>query len=140
MFENTEFKSVVTNSRGSTSNRPVFITHNKGKNKEEQTYKISSEAMNKCGFNYKDKVDIQFSPDFKICRIIKQDSGLTLSRQTANNPQSSAVTRMLFKSGIHPDLLNIAFEQSGTKKDKVMFENGEIEYKEGVLTFELKLI
>ena len=140
MFDNIDFKSAVSNSRGAASGSPVFISHNKGEKKEEQTYKISKEAMDKCNFNYKDKVDIQFSPDFKVCRIIKSSAGLTLSQQTANNPQSSAVTRMLYKENVHPDLLKMAFDENGVETNKVMFENGDIDYKDGVLTFALKLV
>lgn len=140
MFDNIDFKSAVSNSRGAASGSPVSITHNKGEKKEEQTYKISKEAMDKCNFSYRDKVDIQFSPDFKVCRIIKTSAGLTLSQQTANNPHSSAVTRMLYKENIHPDLLKMAFDENGVETNKAMFENGKIDYKDGVLTFELKLV
>jgi hypothetical protein len=139
MFDNLSFKSAVSNSRGSLSSSPVVITHNKGESKEEQTYKISREAMDKCGFEYKNKVDIQFSPDFKVCRIVKSLSGLTLSQQTTTNPRSSAVTRMQYKEHIHPDLLKMAFTENNVETNKAMFENGEIEYKEGILTFEIKL-
>ena len=137
-FDGTEFKSVVTSSRGLMCRKPVVITHNKGKNKEEQTYKISSEAMNKCGFNYKDKVDIQFSPDFKVCRIIKRDRGLTLSKQTFSNPESSAVMRMLFKPDIHPNFIEITSKKDVVKIGKVVFESDKEQYEDGVLTFKLK--
>ena len=140
MFDDIDFKSAVSNSRGAASGSPVSITHNKGEKKEEQTYKISSDAMNKCGFKYKDKIDIQFSPDFRVCRVMKSSTGLTLSQQTATNPQSSAVTRMLYKENVHPDLLKMAFDENRVETNKVMFENGEIDYKDGVLTFELKLV
>ena len=41
MFDDIDFKSAVSNSRGAASGSPVSITHNKGEKKEEQTYKIS---------------------------------------------------------------------------------------------------
>lgn len=143
MFENLDFKTVTSVGR-SGSNDLISITHNDSGSKSELMFRLSKEAMDKAGFEYKDKVIIQFAQEDSICRILKsEDQGsVTLSKQVQKNPLSASIIRLTFKYGL-PNFLERESERDGKeyKKVKYVHEDNMIQYGAdvGQLTFKLKL-
>lgn len=143
MFENLDFKTVTTVGR-SGSNDLISITHNDSGSKNELIFRLSKEAMDKAGFEYKDKVIIQFAQEDTICRIVKSDEqgSVTLSKQVQNNAFSASIIRLVFKYGL-PNFLERESKKDGKKYKKVKYihEDNMIQYNidNGQLTFKLKL-
>lgn len=141
MFDNLKFKAVTT--AGKSSSELVSITHSFKTKKNELLFRISNEAMEKCGFQYQDKVQILFADGNTVCRIMKSDKPgcVTLSQQTKKSDTSPAVIRLSFRAGL-PDFL--AQESKGTDKKlnrvKYLHKDDMIEFKEGCLTFQLDLV
>ncbi|MCL1059663.1 hypothetical protein L2729_16965 [Shewanella gelidimarina] len=143
MFDNLDFKTVTSVGR-SGSNDLISITHNDSGSKSELMFRLSKEVMDKAGFEYKDKVIIQFAQEDSICRILKSDEqgSVTLSKQVQKNPLSASIIRLTFKYGL-PNFLERESKRDSKeyKKVKYVHEDEKIQYDSniGQLTFKLKL-
>jgi hypothetical protein len=141
MFDNLNFKAVTA--AGKSSSELVSITHSFKTKKNELLFRISHEAMERCGFQYQDKVQLLFANDNTVCRIMKSDKpgSVTLSQQTKKSDTSPAIIRLSFRAGL-PDFL--AQESKGTNKTfnrvKYLHKDDMIEFKDGCLTFQLDLV
>ncbi|WP_418641705.1 hypothetical protein ACNUDM_11665 [Vibrio chaetopteri] len=145
MFDSMSFKSVTTGARTAIGNAPVSVTQAcKKDGKQEQIYRLTREALDEAKLEYKDKVEILYNAESTVCRIQKSKtgSGVTLSQQISNNPNSAAIIRLTFRPNVHPDLLERARKETENQdKDKARYEHkeGRIDYQEGSVTFELEL-
>ncbi|WP_260847956.1 hypothetical protein [Shewanella algae] len=143
MFDNLDFSTITTAGR-SKSGDLVSITHSDSGKKNELMFRLSKEAMDKSGFEYGDKVVIQFAANDSVCRIMKSDSSgsVTLSKQVQTNPMSAAIIRMTFKYGM-PNFLEKEQANHTTELVKVRYvhEDKQIQYDKdvGQVTFKLKL-
>ncbi|AFC58305.1 hypothetical protein [Vibrio cholerae] len=144
MFDSIDFESVTIGSRRSSANEQVTITHLTKKNgTQEHIYRLSRDTLDKLGLVYGDRVDILYSKDQSVCRIQKvEKGGLKLGQQVKDNENSAALVRVVFRPDTHPDLLSKAKNIRNPERDKCKygFKDNRIEYKEGCLTFELKLV
>ncbi|MEI4971552.1 hypothetical protein ACET9E_10005 [Aeromonas caviae] len=141
MFDNLKFKAVTTT--GKSTSEPVSITHSFKTKKNELLFRISSEVMEQCNFQYQDKVQILFASDNTVCRIQKSDKPgcVTLSQQSKKSEASPAIIRLSFRPGL-PDFLTQ--ESKVARKQfcrvKYLHKDDLIEFKDGCLTFQLDLV
>lgn len=141
MFDSIKFRPVMASSRAKAYDL-ISVTHSKITKKNELTVRISREAMDKAGLDYKDKVLLQFSPEGDICRIEKTEGShtLTLSQQTAKNDMSPGILRVIVKPGM-PNYLEKESQKESKSfvKVKYVHEDEMIEFKPNIITFKLKL-